>query len=468
MKNYLLLLKPIIVQYPNLNAILQAIQQAGGRPILVGGAVRDLLLDRAIKDLDIEVYNVTLEQLQLVLEEFGSVILVGKSFGVLKMVGLSIDWSLPRSDSSGRKPTVQTDPQMSFEKAFARRDLTMNAMGIDLLSGELIDPFDGLHDIAAKQLRTPNAQLFVEDPLRLFRVMQFIGRFDMYPDDELNRLCASMDISSVSRERIELECEKLLLQSNAPSKGLRWLYDIGRLQEIVPELAATKGVQQNPQWHPEGDVFEHTMQAVDAMALLVGEYDDTQKLILLYAALCHDLGKAVSTTKLHGKITSHGHEETGVALARSLLKRITHKQDIIAAVLKLVRYHMAPLQFVSGDARLSRYKRLARLLEPECTLAMIVDLVRADRRGRNGQGHEPLKTDDSDILLFIDNVKKAGVMHHAEEPLLQGKDLLEIIPPGMLLGKALSKAYEIQIDESIIDKEFLKQRILALFKKNEL
>src|SRR5581483_2368303 len=176
---------------------------------------------------------------------YGPVSLVGKVFGVFRIHGLDIDWSLPRSDSSGRKPEVQIDPFMGYKEAFARRDLTINAMGIDLVSHALIDPFNGCADLKAGILRAPDAAFFVQDPLRFYRVMQFIGRFGYRPDDELNRICASMDIATVSRERIEVEFEKLFLRSEQPSLGLRWIEKLGRMREVLPELAATVGVMQD-------------------------------------------------------------------------------------------------------------------------------------------------------------------------------------------------------------------------------
>ncbi len=259
-------LQDTLKNYHPIELIIAALDRAGATVLLVGGAVRDLLLSLPVKDLDIEVHGLALPELEKILKQFGPVSLVGKSFGVLRVHGLDIDWSLPRSDSGGRKPTVTVDPHLSLHDAFIRRDLTVNAMGINLKTFELIDPFDGLADLQNKILRTPDVQFFAQDPLRLFRVMQFIGRFNMQPDKQLNDICAAMDISTISTERIELEFEKLLLKSARPSLGIRWLRQIGRLKEIMPELYRTIGVEQNREFHPEGDVFEHTMQAIDAAA----------------------------------------------------------------------------------------------------------------------------------------------------------------------------------------------------------
>lgn len=453
------LLRKIIQQYPSIADIIKKITNHKGRALLVGGAVRDLLLELPIKDLDIEVHGLTIEQLQKILAEFGPVSLVGKAFGVLRLHGLDIDWSLPRADSSGRHPEVKIDPYMKMEDAFKRRDLTINAMGIDLNTFELVDPWGGCHDVQNGILRAPDAHLFKEDPLRLFRVMQFIGRFGFTPDNELNELCAHMDLAGISIERIEAEFDKLLLKSPQPSLGLRWLQKIGRLKDVFPELAHTIGVPQEPDWHPEGDVFEHTMQAIDAGAQL--SYENTeQKLIALYALMCHDLGKVSTTKTIDGRLRSWGHEETGVPLAKSLLKRITRRVDLIHAVEKLVRHHMAPGQFPANGAKLPAYKRLALKLAPEVNMELLAKISLADKRGRNPVTHQPLSIDVPEIEQFLHKAQEAHVMHKPEEPVLLGRDLAGIIEPGPKMGALLKKAYEIQIDEGITEKEELLKRIL--------
>jgi tRNA nucleotidyltransferase (CCA-adding enzyme) len=449
-----------LTEYPLVEPIVDRIAQAGGRALLVGGAVRDLLLGLPIKDLDIEVHGISLELLESILRAFGPTSSMGKAFGVLRLHGLEVDWALPRTDTAGRKPIVSIDPMMSIKQACARRDLTINAMGIDLKTYELLDPFNGKDDLKQGILRAPDPKLFVEDPLRLYRVMQFVGRFAMQPDATLNQVCASMDITHVSVERIEAEFEKLMLKSARPSLGIRWLRTIGRLADIMPELYATIGVAQNPEWHPEGDVFEHSMQSLDAAAAM-HNYQGQEKLILCYAALCHDLGKAVTSEYKEGRIRSLNHEVAGVPLAHGMLARITRTKELIKTVEILVRYHMHPLMFMHSDAKLSAYKRLARALAPHTNIRMLAYLAMADRRGRNGAEHTPLTTDDKEIRLFIQKAEKAGVFTAPEEPVLQGKDLLDVVSPGPQLGQLLRLAYKIQIAEGIQDKEVLRQRVLS-------
>lgn len=448
--------------YPTIQAIVARITALNGSVFLVGGGVRDLLMEIPLKDIDCEVHGISLDDLETILKEFGPVSLVGKSFGVLRAHGLSIDWSVPRTDSAGRKPKVELQSGVSIDDALRRRDLTMNAMAIDLHTFQLYDPFGGQNDIKNKVLATPDVTLFVEDPLRFYRVMQFIGRFQMYPDSQLQTVCTTMNISGVSRERIEAEMEKLFLKSYAPSRGIRWLQDIGRLHEIFPEIAATLAVHQEQSWHPEGNVFEHTMQALDAAARL--QYDsDQEKLIVMYAALCHDLGKVTTTEIIDGKIRSLGHAQAGVPLAKSLLKRITNNKELIDAVEKLVKYHLEPGQFVKQQAHVSAYKRLAKKLYPQTHLSTLAKVALADKQGRNPAGHEPLHTPMADIDEFIKIASKAHVQFRPEEPVLLGKDLLDHIAPGPLLGEVLDRIYQIQIDDGIQEKDELKKRALQIY-----
>jgi tRNA nucleotidyltransferase (CCA-adding enzyme) len=442
--------------------VIEQIHQVGGTVIVVGGTVRDLFLGVQAKDLDVEVYGLEPQQLEQVLRKFGPVRLMGKSFGVFCLDGLDIDWSLPRSDSGGRKPKVTIDPNMNFVDAFRRRDLTVNAMGINLKTGELIDPFDGQTDLKNKVLRYVDQKLFTEDPLRFYRVMQFVGRFEMQPDDSLNQLCSKMDISTVSKERIEQEFTKLLLKSKSPSLGIQWLQDVGRLQEVLPELHAAIGVEQNFEWHPEGDVFKHLKQVVDAAARQ-SYVDNAEQIIIMWAALCHDLGKVTTTKIVDGRIRSIGHAQAGVAIAKKLLKRVTDNKNLVSAVCKLVHCHMDPIQFIVNNAGAVAYKKLAIKLYPQ-TIATLVKLALADWTGRKPIGElVPDKVNfmqQPKLQEFIKNAQAAGVWQNIEAPVLQGKDLLDVVKPGPKLGKLLNEAYLIQLQESLLDKDLLKKRVV--------
>lgn len=457
-------LDDIRAKYPLLMPIVHAICIQGGTVLLVGGAVRDIFLGLPMHDLDCEVYGLSLEKLQEILQTFGTVMLVGVSFGVLKLRDLAVDWSVPRSDSAGRKPEVTTRPHMAYADAFRRRDLTINAMGIDLHTNELVDPYNGYADVQQRILRAPDITTFVEDPLRLYRVMQFVGRFAASVAPELQEVCKTMDVQSVSRERVESEFEKLLLKSVRPSLGLRWLRATGRLQEIMPELFGTIDVPQRPDFHPEGDVFEHSMQALDAAAAIARTYEDgatEKKLILLYAALCHDLGKQDVTVWKDDRWRSTGHAEAGVPRAKALLGRITGKKKVIADVCVLVEHHMAPGVYAKEGAKLPAYKKLAHSVAPHISLRFLADLSYADRRGRNAQSHEPLIGDDAHVQTFIATAQKAGVLDAPEPPLLRGEDLLAVHITGAQIGRLLTRAYELQLRHGVQDKEELKKWVLT-------
>lgn len=463
-------LNKILARFPFVGHIIQEIDGQRGRALLVGGAVRDLLLGLSPKDIDIEVHGLKIDQLQKILEKFGNVSLVGKSFGVLRLNGLDVDWSVPRKDSKGRKPKVVIDPQMSLEDAFRRRDLTINAMGIDLITNELIDPFGGLKDLKEKRLRVTDKKLFVEDPLRFFRVMQFIGRFEIEPDTELNKICKKMDLSKISRERIEEEFNKLFLKSPRPSLGIDWLRTIGRLKEILPEVYNLIGVEQDKKWHPEGDVYIHTLQVLDAMAALAQQkkFNKHDTLMLMWAALCHDLGKPETSEEWEdGGVSSYEHEAVGVPLAKKLMKRFTRDKDLIDGAAKVVKYHMQPGQFIKNGAKPAAYKRLALNLDPHVTLETLALFACADKLGRNPSG-KPYSLQSSigkklckDELAFMDNAKKLKVLHEVEGPVLHGRDLIGLVEPGPKMGQLLKRAYEIQIEEGIKNKRELKKRILA-------
>ena len=331
-------------------------------------------------------------------------------------------------------------------------------MCIDLQTNEQIDPFDGMVDLEQKILRAPDKTFFAQDPLRLFRVMQFMSRFEMKPDKELNALCKKMDIKDVSRELIEQEFNKMLLKSKRPSLGIRWLNEIGRLQEILPELAATIGIEQDPSWHPEGDVFEHTMQTLDAAAKL--NYSDQKKLLMMHAALCHDLGKVTTTKKINGEIKSLGHDQESAKIAKKMLKRITNNKELISGVQKLVAAHMVPLQFYEQSPKPTAYKRLANKLAPEATISMLADLTLADRQGRNEKSSVPLTSSFDEIDTFIKAANKANVLEKKEEPILHGRDFMDVVEPGPEMGILVKRAYELQLEEGITDKDKLKQRVL--------
>lgn len=414
----------IIQQNPQVKNIFDEIYQQGGRVLLVGGAVRDCLLGCLGSDLDFEVYHLSFEELQSILEKFGNVSFVGKSYGVLRLHGFDADWSIPRSDSFGRKPIVQLDPDMSFAQAFRRRDVTINSMGIDIFSLELIDPFDGMLDLQKKILRSADITFFVQDPLRLFRVMQFAARFNMKVDETLNQVCKTMDISDVSVERIEQEFTKLFTKSHQPSTGFVWLSKIERLSDIFPAVQF------------EAQFFKR----IDCIAQHYN-FSWEQKIIASWAVVIFNLqSNVLNDFQYDKKIT----QEQTLAL-QNALKAYVKAGEVITKAAKLSWYlRYIPLLLQSNDQ--TAYKWLAHWVEPYFNLRFLSEIAACWY--------------SADIIeRFVAEVKSAKVLYQAEAPLLSGQDLLQHAQ-GKELGELLKKAYEIQLDESIIDKNKLLKKII--------
>ena len=266
-------LDPRVPLDPKLIEVARTVRGAGGRAVVVGGWVRDLLLGVRSKDVDVEVFGLDVARLEALLAGFGKVHAVGRAFGVFRVGGIDVDFSLPRRDSK-RGPghrgfDVAPDPGLDFAEAARRRDLTVNSIGLDPLSGEVLDPHHGRRDLERRGLRATDPVRFPEDPLRGLRVAQLAARLEMTPDEELVALCRKLDLSELSGERVFEEIRKLLLRAAKPSIGFRFLEDTDLLR-FFPELDALRGVAQDPEWHPEGDVWVHTLMVLDAAASLRG------------------------------------------------------------------------------------------------------------------------------------------------------------------------------------------------------
>ncbi|MDI1243284.1 MAG: HDIG domain-containing protein, partial [bacterium] len=314
----------------NVKPLAETIHESGGRAMLVGGCVRDELMNREVTDWDLEIYGVAPSKLRGLLDGFGreqglELNAVGEAFTVYK-IGSDLDVALPRRErkvSRGHKGfLVEGDPDMSFEEACSRRDFTVNAILKDPLTGEIVDPFKGRDDIEKKVLRHVSVDSFAEDSLRVLRAAQFAARleFDIAPNTV--DLCRSIDVTDLPKERIWGELEKLLLQSNQPSIGLKWLYELGVVDQLFPELASLVGVPQEPEWHPEGDVDVHTMMVADEARKLIDDLDYSRKVAVMLGAVCHDLGKPPTTEFVDGRTRSLGHDEAGVKPTMTFLDRL--------------------------------------------------------------------------------------------------------------------------------------------------
>jgi len=429
--------------------IARTVRDAGGRALMVGGITRDLLLkeqnpDIALKDIDLEVFGLEKEPLRALLTRFGRVLEVGVSFAVFKLDGLDV--SIPRRDnkvSRGHKGfIINTDPHMTYEEASRRRSFTINSMGLDPLTGELLDPHGGEKDLRDRILRAVDPETFVEDSLRVLRGMQFVGRFQLKIDPATLSLCRSVPLDDLSDERIGEEWHKLLTLAVKPSAGLQAAYDMQILEKLHPELQATVGVRQEEDWHPEGDVWEHTKLTVDAMAGIVRREAITGegKEMLMLAALLHDVGKPETTEIVNDRIHSYNHDNAGLEPAKAFMKKIKRGRKIIDTVLPLIKYHL--FLVFNPDPSDRSVRRLSCKLQP-ATIRQLAYLIEADMIG--------MLADEERIKKCQKLLEKAEALELAEampEPLLTGKILMqEGYAPGPRMGDVLDAAYEAQLNE---------------------
>ena len=406
--------------------IAAAIHHAGGQAILVGGCVRDEMLGLTPKDLDIEVFGLDADALVGVLSPFGHVKQYGASFPVFGVGRLGIDFALPRA--------------ATFTEAALHRDLSINSMGIDIVTGKLLDPHGGCEDLRHKRLRATHEDHFGADPVRGLRVAQLAARLEMVPDAALIGLCSRLDLTDIPGERIYQEFRKLLLLAPAPAVGLRVLHDTGLLRHF-PELADLVGVPQDPKWHPEGDVWVHTLMVVDEAARLRdgGPHD----WMLMLGALLHDVGKPSTTQRAAGAITACGHDVAGEDIATAFLRRLRAPNEIQQAVAMLVRHHLAPALLPQGEAGAKAYRRLIReLREQGVEPSTLLNLARADQWGRTTPDSFTRRFPAGDA--FWAHVKVLDVPQTARA-VVQGRHLMAAgYAAGPALGELLRHCRDIQ------------------------
>jgi tRNA nucleotidyltransferase (CCA-adding enzyme) len=433
--------------------IAQTVREAGGRALLVGGCVRDELMGKQPKDWDLEVYGIEPSQVRQLLDQFGSVNVVGEAFTVYKL-DAHLDVSLPRRErKTGRGHRgffIEGDPGMTIRDAAARRDFTINAILKDPLSGEIIDPFQGREDLQKKIIRAVATDTFGEDSLRVLRAAQFAARFEFGIEADTVRLCRAIDLSDLPSERIWGEMEKLLLQARRPSIGLGWLHALGAIDQLFPELKALIDVPQDPEWHPEGDVFTHTLLVADRARELIDDLPYPKQVTVMLAALAHDFGKPATTEFIDGRLRSREHEEAGVEPTISFLDKLNihtfDGYDARAQVIALVRDHLKPGEFFKkrdevGDGA---FRRLAR----KCELDLLYRVAKADSLGRNAEWIPREKWYDAEAQeWFIQRARELEVASQAPAPILLGRHLLEMgMEPGPRIGEITRAVYEMQLD----------------------
>ncbi len=373
-------------------AIAKSVAESGGRAYLVGGIVRDYLMGIESKDIDIEVHGIEPQRLASILDEVAPKREAGKksghfikgaNFGVYGIYGSSIDIAMPRTEEAtgrGHKDfEVFVDPFLGEKKAAQRRDFTINAMMQDVLTGEIIDNFGGREDLKKGVLRHITDEGFAEDPLRVFRAAQFAARFNFSVAPETVDICRRMNLDALSRERVMSELEKALLRAEKPSIFFETLRDMNQLHTWFPELEPLIGLEQSPVYHPEGDVWVHTMQVLDNAAdvLRREEIKPANEKGFMLSALMHDLGKAVTTREIDGRIRSLNHEMEGIPIAERLLKRLTDEKDLHYYVGNMIKLHMRP-NMLAGQK--SGIKATNRLFDESIDPVGLIYLSRCDMR----------------------------------------------------------------------------------------
>ena len=443
--------------------IARTVREQAGRALLVGGCVRDELMAVQPKDWDLEVYGIEPACLRELLDRFGSVNVVGEAFTVYKL-GAHLDVSIPRRERKigrgHRAFFIEGDPGMSIEEATRRRDFTINAILQDPLTGKTIDPFHGRDDLQQKLLRAVSLDTFGEDSLRVLRAAQFAARFDFQIELKTVALCRSIDVTDLPPERIWGEMEKLLLRAQKPSIGLKWLRELGPVDQIFPELKALIDVPQEPEWHPEGDVWIHTLLTIDRARELIDELPYAKQVTVMLAALAHDFGKPATTEFIDGRIRSREHEEAGVPPTESFFDRLNihtlDGYDVRAQVIAIVRDHLKPGEFFKKRLEVSvgAFRRLARKVD----LDLLYRVAKADSLGRNAE-HVPREkwyTAEAQEW-FIRRVRELELQDGAPAPILLGRHLLEMgMPPGPRVGEITKAVYEMQLDGRVTSLEEAK------------
>lgn len=444
-----------------LENILNHLLETGIKPVLVGGCVRDHFFNIQNKDFDIELFGEdNLQKIEKSLGKFGNVKLIGKSFGVLTLSvdNYDFDFALPRTEKKIGKShqdfKVVSDASLTFKQAAIRRDFTINSIGFDFENKEFLDPYNGLNDIKTKTLRHIDDKTFVEDSLRVYRAIQFSARFNLKIDKKTKVLCKqivdSNECDYLPKERIYEEFKKLFLKSSKPSIGFETLKEFGLLK-YFPELEALVGCIQDKEYHPEGDVWVHTLMTLDEMAKNKTN-DDYRDLYLFYALLCHDLGKPFCTEIINKRVTSHKHESLGVKPTISFLSRLTDEKKFIEKIVPLVKNHLAPFQLYKAESSIKAVKRLSL----KCNIEDLCIVCLTDCKGRTISNKQKC---DKAISWVLEKAREMNISKDALKPLVQGRDLISLgMKPGKHFKEILEFALNLQIDEEL-EKEQILERI---------
>jgi tRNA nucleotidyltransferase (CCA-adding enzyme) len=444
-----------------LNFLRDKINAAGGRGFIVGGYVRHEVMKKLYgdifgpnNDIDLEVYGLTQEEFEArFLPDFPGTEMVGRVFGVykFKVDGQEIQINLPtirESCGPGHKDEkVVIVPDLDYREACRRRNFTVNAMMIDTNSGLRLDFFGGYEDCKGKMLR-PTSKLFGQDPLRVLNGMKLAGIYGFKASSQLMAL--DCNLSSLPMERTWGEWWNWAYRSIVPANGMKYLLDMGLCPKMLFDL---QGLPQDPIYHPEGDVWMHTMIAID-WASLVGireQLEPEDRGVLVLAALCHDLGKLTTTEMVNGRWASPGHDKAGELLTHQFLSSIGCPLKMQDRIVELVGLHMAHVHNMKPKKLKSRLKYNS----PE----MWLNIVEADHSAR-----PPLPVG---VPQSAQDLYEAITQIPTEEikPIVTGSHLMEWVglKPGKELGHWKNRLYEAQLEDRFASIEGGKDLLMFLW-----
>lgn len=425
------------------NQIFKDIDCLGGRVFLVGGIVRDMLMYGHVDyhDVDVEIYDLNIDDLQQILGKYGKVNLVGKSFGILKLDKLpNYDFALPRIERKNglghQGFEVTVNEHLDLKTASSRRDFTINAIMYEVKTGKIYDFYHGIDDINKRTIRMVNASSFAEDSLRVLRAAQFASRFDYYIDPNTKAICKKMVqeklLDTLSNERIFQEYNKLLL-SMRPSIGLTFLKEIKALWPCLDILSST---MQRLDFHPEGDVWKHTLLVTDLAALC--RHKTSNPLGFMWSALLHDIGKPEVTTP-EGRAPRHN--ESGVKIFDSQVTCYIPDKKLQRYIRTMIYYHMHLMNMVRNGARDYGYFKILKGINGIVPVDDLILITKCDKLGRYKDEHENINRFD-----YVMKEKMARLGKEAKEPVINGNDLKGLgIEPSSKYKEILEWAYDQQL-----------------------
>ena len=432
---------------------------AGKRAYLVGGTVRDAVAGRpggAVADDTVDI-DLTTDALPEEIEEIAGPLAdalwtQGKRFGTIgiSLGGRVVEITTHRADAyepDSRKPAVSFGDDVVTD--LSRRDFTVNAMALRLPELELIDPFDGLGDLAAKRLRTPlgPASSFSDDPLRMLRAARFVAGYDLRPDDELVEAVKAMRdrLAIVSAERVRDELDKLIVLPD-PSTGLWFVVRTGLAGQFLPELPALE-LEQDPV-HRHKDVLAHTIA-------VVGKTRPDK--VLRLAALFHDVGKPRTRSIGPDGVSFHHHDVVGARMTRERMRELRYPNDTVDDVVRLVELHLRFHTYKMGwtDSAVRRYARDAGHL-----LDRLNELTRSDCTTRNAARARELAERMDDLEARLGRLREQEELDSIR-PEIDGTEVMALLglPPGRDVGRALAFLLQVRLDDGLIGREEAARRL---------